>query len=51
MTLLCRPPGRGNWRLVIVEISGPPDLFRFRRGQRFTWGEPPQTLRIVEVRV
>jgi hypothetical protein len=48
--LICRPVGRGNWRVIVVAVNVPPDLFRFRHGQRFTWGEPAQTLRIVEVR-
>lgn len=47
--LVCRPVGRGNWTVVMISVSGPPDLFRFKPEHRFTWGEPPQTLRIVRV--
>lgn len=54
MTLVCRPPGRGNWHTVVITIRAVAyDLeraARFAPGQRFTWGEPPMTLRIVEVR-
>jgi hypothetical protein len=47
LTLECRPPGRGNWRLVVVTIECPADLFRFRPNQRITIGD--YTLRIVKV--
>lgn len=49
MTLLCRPPGRGNWRIVVVTVMGIGDLYRFRRNQRFVVGDPALVLRIVEV--
>lgn len=49
MTLHCREVGRGNWRLRIIVINDTADLFRFRPEQRFTWGDPPVTLRIVRV--
>jgi hypothetical protein len=49
MMLLCKPAGRGNWRTIVIALNVPLDLFRFQRGQRFTWGQPAQTLRIVEV--
>lgn len=48
--LLCRPKGRGNWALRVITYLGEADLFRFVPGHVFTWGDPPETLRIVEVR-
>lgn len=48
MTLLCRPRGRGNWRIQTVELPGWPDPLFVRPGQIVTIGS--RTLRIVEVR-
>ena len=48
MTLLCRPPGRGNWRLVAISIDFEPNPLFVRRGQLVTIGD--RVLRIVEVR-
>jgi|GEM_PF-5324743 len=52
MTLVCRPPGRGNWHTVTITFSAPADivrLSRFHPGMRFTFGDPPMELRIVAV--
>lgn len=49
MILCCRPVGRGNWTIIEIGVNVPIDLFRFARGQRFTWGDPAVTLRIVRV--
>lgn len=53
MTLVCRPVGRGNWHVILVTFSGPPDIVRLSRfyvGMRFTFGDPHMMLRIVEIR-
>lgn len=50
MTLLLRPPGRGNWRPVTVVVSGEPHLpppMYFAVGQRITLGG--QVFRIAKV--
>lgn len=49
MQLHCRPVGRGNWKIRVITYAGLADLFRFVPGHVFTWGEPPETLRVVEV--
>jgi hypothetical protein len=49
MTLLCRPKGRGNWRLITVGIDVAPDLFTVKRGDVFHLGT--LVLRVVEIRV
>jgi hypothetical protein len=49
LVLLCRPVGPGNWNLIVIEVNAPLDFFKFRPEHRFTWGEPPVTLRIVSV--
>lgn len=48
MTLLCRPPGRGNWRLVTVIVDWEPNPLFVRPGQPVTIGQ--RVLRIVEVK-
>jgi hypothetical protein len=50
VTLLLRPPGRGNWQLVVVTIEGlrnAPLPIVFARGQRIEFGGLP--FRIVGV--
>jgi len=47
MTLLCRPPGRGNWRIQPVIVPGWPDPLFVRAGQLVTIAH--RVLRIVEV--
>lgn len=47
MTLICRPKGRGNWAVVIIKLTLPPDLFRVKRGQIIPLGD--LQLRVVEV--
>lgn len=54
MTLTCRPPGRGNWAPVIIEIKGPNAVFetfflRFRVGQIIELGEGRFKLRIAAI--
>lgn len=54
MILLCRPPGRGNWRVITIAIEGIPyDLLRLRAGQRLELpglgGGTSLVLRIVSV--
>jgi len=49
MTLHCRPIGRGNHRLIVIRLNQPADLFSFQVEDRFTWGRPPRTLRIVRI--
>lgn len=49
MTLLCRPRGRGNWRVITVGLDVPADLFTVKRGDLFTLGQ--LVLRVVEIRV
>lgn len=49
MILHCRPPGRGNWNLIVIEIHGMADLYRMRPGMRFSLGDPALVLRIVKV--
>lgn len=54
MVLLCRPPGRGNWRVIKITIEGIAyDLFRLRVGQRLELpglgGGTSLRLRIVSV--
>lgn len=51
--LVCRPPGRGNWAPVIIEVTGrlaeiDSLFFRFRVGQIFQFGM--LTLRVAEIR-
>lgn len=48
MTLICRPKGRGNWNVVVIELTLPPDLFRVKVGQVIPLGD--LQLRVVEVR-
>lgn len=52
MVLICRPPGRGNWHPVLIEITGRRvqlDLVPlFRVGEIIPLGQ--LKLRIVEVR-
>jgi hypothetical protein len=48
VTLLCRPRGRGNWRLVSVSVDFEPNPLFVRPGQTVTIGS--RVLRIVEVR-
>ena len=48
MTLVCRPPGRGNWTPVFVEFRTPMDLFRFKVGDVFNLCGI--TLRVAEIR-
>lgn len=41
MTLILRPPGRGNWRIVTLVVTGDPHLpppMYFARGQRIELG-------------
>jgi hypothetical protein len=50
MTLTLRPPGRGNWATVILEVKGrraPPPMY-FSVGQLLTLGG--QVFRIAGVR-
>lgn len=49
MTLVCRPKGRGNWRIYEIEIKQiPADLFTFKPGYVFQLG--PWRLRVIEVK-
>lgn len=51
MTLILRPPGRGNWTPVIVQVEGKPHLpppMYFEVGQRVPLGG--MVFRIAEVR-
>ena len=48
MTILLRPVGRGNWRVITMVVTGAGDLFTLRPGHRITVQGFPQ-LRIVEV--
>lgn len=53
MTLVCKPPGRGRWNPVIIEITGrlaELDFFRFYVGQVIELGENRMRLRVAEVR-
>lgn len=50
MTIICKPPGRGNWNPLFIKITGRlthPDLFLFQVGQVIRFG--PMTLRILGV--
>lgn len=47
MTLLCRPRGRGNWRVVRIAVDFVPDPLFVRAGQLVTIGS--RVLRIVSV--
>ena len=52
--LTCRPPGRGNWKIITITIEGIPyDLLRLRAGQRLELpglgGGTALRLRIVSV--
>jgi hypothetical protein len=47
VTLLCRPRGRGNWRLVHIGVDFVPDPLFVRAGQLVTIGD--RVLRIVSV--
>jgi len=49
LILECRPPGRGNWRLVVITIECPADMFRFLPNSRIVIGD--YVLRIVRVRL
>lgn len=49
MTLLCRPKGRGNWRIQPVHLPGWPDPLLLWRGMTLTIGG--RVLRVVEIRV
>ena len=49
MTLLLRPVGRGNWRVITMIVTGAGDLFTLRPGHRITVQGFPRLLRIVEV--
>lgn len=52
MVLTCRPPGRGNWAPVIIEVRGrlaELDFFRFYIGQIIELGENRMRLRVVSV--
>lgn len=49
MTLLCRPRGRGNWKIIEVTISVAASLFAGRRGTLIQIDGMP-LLRVVEVR-
>lgn len=53
MTLLCRPKGRGNWRVIEIGIVGDADLFGLRKGDVVSFSTAfrgHHVLRIVEVR-
>lgn len=53
MTLLCRPRGRGNWKIVEIGLHGSPDYFGLRRGDVVTFSREfhgHTTFRIIEVR-
>lgn len=54
MILLCRPKGRGNWRVITIQIDGiSADLFNWKPNQVFELPMAlhiPLVLRIVEVR-
>lgn len=47
MILICRPKGRGNWSVIRIELTLPPDLFRVKPGQIIPLGD--LQLRIVNV--
>lgn len=49
MTLLCRPKGRGNWRVIEIGLDIAADLFTVRRGDVLHLGT--LVLRVVEIRV
>jgi hypothetical protein len=49
VTLLLRPVGRGNWRVITMVVTGAGDLFTLRPGHRLQVQGFP-LLRIVEVR-
>lgn len=49
MTLLCRPRGRGNWRIVTLTVSMAGGLFAAQKGSLISIAGFP-LLRIVEVR-
>jgi len=52
MMLTCRPPGKGNWAPVIIEITGrlaELDFFRFYVGQVIELGEGKLRLRIAAI--
>jgi hypothetical protein len=48
MTILCRPKGRGNWRVWSITVDVPADLFTFRAGDYFPFGS--RQFHILEVR-
>jgi hypothetical protein len=54
VTLICRPKGRGNWRVVTFTIDAPADLFPALRDQPATVGMVIQfaglALRVVEIK-
>lgn len=49
MTLLCRPRGRGNWRVITIGLDIAADLFTIRRGDVLHLGA--LVVRVVEIRV
>jgi len=49
VTLMCRPKGRGNWRVIEIAINRAADLFTVRPGDVFHLGT--LVLRVVEIRV
>jgi len=49
VTLLCRPKGRGNWRVITIGLDLAADLFTVKRGDVFHLGT--LVLRVVEIRV
>jgi hypothetical protein len=48
MTLILKPKGRGNWNIVTLVLSKPPDLFAVKVGGLVKIGH--WTFRICEVR-
>jgi len=49
VTLLCRPKGRGNWRVITIGLDVAADLFTVKRGDVRHLGA--LVLRVVEIRV
>ncbi|MGJ7500083.1 hypothetical protein ACSFBF_06960 [Variovorax sp. ZT5P49] len=49
MTLLCRPKGRGNWRVITIGLDVAADLFTVKCGDVLHLGT--MVLRVVEIRV
>ena len=47
--LLCRPKGRGNWRVITLGLDIAADLFTVKRGDVLHLGQ--LVLRVVEIRV